>query len=105
VLCRLHENVCPAGSAGERPDPGTGRFSYVWGDALDELRRATPQARIINLEASITRSRDYAPKGINYKVNPENIACLIAAQVDCCGLANTTFSISARRAFGKHGSP
>jgi poly-gamma-glutamate capsule biosynthesis protein CapA/YwtB (metallophosphatase superfamily) len=70
------------------PIPAPVDFSYVWGDALDELRRAAPQARIINLETSITRSRDYAAKGINYKMNPENIDCLTAAQVDCCVLAN-----------------
>jgi poly-gamma-glutamate synthesis protein (capsule biosynthesis protein) len=63
-------------------------FSDVWGDALAELQRAAPHARIINLETSITQSRDYAPKGINYKMNPENIACLTAAKVDCCALAN-----------------
>ena len=62
--------------------------SYVWGDALDELQHAAPQARIVNLETSITQSRDYAPKGINYKMSPENIACLTAAEVDCCILAN-----------------
>ena len=63
-------------------------FSDVWGDALAELQRAAPHARIINLETSITQSRDYAPKEINYKMNPENIACLTAAKVDCCALAN-----------------
>ena len=36
--------------------------SYVWGAALDELNRMRPDARIINLETSITRSEDYAPK-------------------------------------------
>jgi poly-gamma-glutamate capsule biosynthesis protein CapA/YwtB (metallophosphatase superfamily) len=70
------------------PIPAPVDFSYVWGDALEELQRAAPQARIINLETSITKSRDYAPKGINYKMNPENIACLTAAGVDCCVLAN-----------------
>ncbi|MGC2203121.1 MAG: CapA family protein, partial [Stellaceae bacterium] len=70
------------------PIPAPVDFSYVWGDALDELRRAARQGRIINLETSVTRSRDYAPKGINYKMNPENIACLTAAGVDCCVLAN-----------------
>jgi poly-gamma-glutamate capsule biosynthesis protein CapA/YwtB (metallophosphatase superfamily) len=63
-------------------------FSYVWGDALTELKDAAPQARIINLETSVTRSRAYAPKGINYKMNPENIACLTAAGVNCCVIAN-----------------
>lgn len=62
--------------------------SYVWGVALDELERAQPDARIINLETSITRSEDYAPKGINYRISPENADCLAAAAIDCCALAN-----------------
>ena len=37
-------------------------FSYVWGDALAELGLARPQARIINLETSVTTSREYLPK-------------------------------------------
>jgi poly-gamma-glutamate capsule biosynthesis protein CapA/YwtB (metallophosphatase superfamily) len=70
------------------PIPAPVDFGYVWGDALDELRRAPPQVRMINLETSVTKSRDYMPKGINYKMNPENVACLTAAEVDCCVLAN-----------------
>ena len=62
--------------------------SYVWGAALDEWTRARPDARIINLETSITRSEDYEPKGINYRMSPENAACLAAAGIDCCVLAN-----------------
>lgn len=62
--------------------------SYVWGAALDELDRARPDARIINLETSITRSEDYVPKGINYRMSPENADCLVAAAIDCCALAN-----------------
>ena len=62
--------------------------SYVWGAALDELLRARPDVRIINLETSITRSDDYARKGINYRMSPENADCLVAAAVDCCVLAN-----------------
>ena len=31
-------------------------FSDVWGDALAELQRAAPHARIINLETSITQA-------------------------------------------------
>src|SRR5262245_57560557 len=34
---------------------------YVWGDALDELERTRPEARIINLETSVTRAEDYWP--------------------------------------------
>jgi len=62
--------------------------SYIWGSALEELNRAAPDARIINLETSITRSEDFAIKGINYRMSPENAECLTAAAVDCCVLAN-----------------
>lgn len=47
-----------------------------------------PDARIINLETSITRSEDHADKGINYRMSPENSDCLKAAAIDCCSLAN-----------------
>jgi poly-gamma-glutamate capsule biosynthesis protein CapA/YwtB (metallophosphatase superfamily) len=62
--------------------------SYVWGDALSELRRVKPDVRIVNLETSITESTDWQPKGINYKMHPRNITCLTAAGIDCCALAN-----------------
>ena len=61
---------------------------YVWGAALDEWSRAQPDGRIINLETSVTRSDDYIPKGINYRVSPDNAECLAAAAIDCCVLAN-----------------
>jgi poly-gamma-glutamate synthesis protein (capsule biosynthesis protein) len=62
--------------------------SYVWGQALEEFDRARPDARIVNLETSITHSEDYAPKRINYRMSPENAECLVAAGIDCCVLAN-----------------
>ncbi|HEY7242807.1 MAG TPA: CapA family protein [Xanthobacteraceae bacterium] len=61
---------------------------YVWGAALGELKRSPTDARIINLETSITRSPAFEPKGINYRMSPENARCLSAAGVDCCVLAN-----------------
>jgi poly-gamma-glutamate capsule biosynthesis protein CapA/YwtB (metallophosphatase superfamily) len=61
---------------------------YVWGDALAELEREQPDARIINLETAVTTSEERAPKGINYRMNPANAACLAAARIDCCVLAN-----------------
>lgn len=61
---------------------------YIWGAALDELARVRPDLRIVNLETAITRSDNYVPKGINYRMSPENAACLAAAGVDCCVLAN-----------------
>jgi poly-gamma-glutamate synthesis protein (capsule biosynthesis protein) len=61
---------------------------YIWGDALAELERTKPAARIVNLETSVTASDDWLDKGINYRMHPANVACLTAAGVDCCGLAN-----------------
>lgn len=64
-------------------------FAYVWGDALQELERMAVDARLVNLETSVTTSNDYWPgKGINYRMHPANIACLTTAGIDCCVLAN-----------------
>lgn len=62
--------------------------AYVWGDALADLQRVRPDARIVNLETSITRSTTPFPKGINYKMAPDNVDCLTAAGIDGCVLAN-----------------
>jgi poly-gamma-glutamate synthesis protein (capsule biosynthesis protein) len=63
--------------------------SYVWGDALAELDRVAPAARIVNLETAITRSAAPWPgKGIHYRMHPDNVGCLTAAGIDCCVLAN-----------------
>ncbi len=70
------------------PIPVPVNVAYIWGDALDALRRKRPDARIVNLETSITRSEDYEAKGINYRISPENAECLRAAAIDCCALAN-----------------
>ena len=70
------------------PIPRPVDFSYVWGDALEELKRVGPHARIINLETAVTKSEDYEDKGINYRMHPANIGCITAAGIDCCSLAN-----------------
>lgn len=70
------------------PIPRPAGFSYIWGDALDELDTVHPDARIINLETSITISDEPVPKGINYRMSPANAPCLTAAGIDCCVLAN-----------------
>ena len=64
-------------------------FGYIWGDALAELDRIRPDARIVNLETSVTASDDASPqKGIHYRMHPANVGCLTAAKLDCCALAN-----------------
>jgi poly-gamma-glutamate capsule biosynthesis protein CapA/YwtB (metallophosphatase superfamily) len=71
------------------PIPRLANSAYIWGDALEELQRVAPGARIINLETSITRSDDYwKDKGINYRMHPANVVCLNAARIDVCALAN-----------------
>ncbi|MGH7446110.1 MAG: CapA family protein [Longimicrobiales bacterium] len=70
------------------PIPRAVDHAYVWGDALDVLADVRPDARIINLETSITTSERAARKGINYRMHPENVGVLTAAGIDCCVLAN-----------------
>jgi poly-gamma-glutamate capsule biosynthesis protein CapA/YwtB (metallophosphatase superfamily) len=71
------------------PIPRPVDFAYIWGAALDALRRAAPDLRIINLETAVTASEDAWPgKGIQYRMHPANLPCLTAAGIDCCILAN-----------------
>ncbi len=73
------------GGAIPRPMPLAG----PWGDALDELERAAPDARIVNLETALTRSPSAWPgKLVHYRTSPENAALLSAARIDVCALAN-----------------
>ena len=74
--------------AANGPIPRSVGPAYIWGAALDEFARMRPHSRIINLETSITHSEDYEPKGINYRMSPENAECLRAAAIDCCVLGN-----------------
>jgi poly-gamma-glutamate synthesis protein (capsule biosynthesis protein) len=93
---RLHEPYVRSATAyidfaeqanGAIPTPV--RFDYPWGDALPELEIRAPDARIINLETTVTRSDDYRKGGhIHYRMHPDNVPCLTAAGIDCCVLAN-----------------
>ncbi len=70
------------------PIPRGADAAYIWGDALAHLEREAPDARIVNLETAVTAAGERAPKGINYRMSPANAACLAAARIDCCVLAN-----------------
>ncbi len=70
------------------PIPRQVEFSYIWGDALDSLARHSPQARLMNLETTITSSDRWEDKGINYRMHPGNVPAITAAKIDCCCLAN-----------------
>jgi poly-gamma-glutamate synthesis protein (capsule biosynthesis protein) len=72
---------------GDIPQPVD--WSWPWGDALQFLAYAGCDARIINLETSITTSGDYVPgKAVHYRMNPANAEALTAVRPDACVLAN-----------------
>jgi poly-gamma-glutamate synthesis protein (capsule biosynthesis protein) len=92
---RLHEgyvrdarDYVALAEAASGPIPRPVDFAYVWGDALAELERAAPQARLVNLETAVTTSDAFWPKGINYRMHPRNVPVLAAAGIDACALAN-----------------
>lgn len=70
------------------PIPRPSTYDYPWGEALAELDRAAPWARIVNLETAITTSSEREPKGINYRMHPANARAIAAAGINCCVLAN-----------------
>jgi len=77
------------GEEANGPIAGPVDFPYIWGDTLAKMERAAPDVRIINLETSTTGSDDFwEDKEIHYRMNPKNIACLTAAKIDFCSLAN-----------------
>ena len=64
-------------------------FSWPWGDALHIIDDAAADLWLVNLETSITRSDDYEPgKAVHYRMNPANLPCVAAADVDICTIAN-----------------
>jgi poly-gamma-glutamate capsule biosynthesis protein CapA/YwtB (metallophosphatase superfamily) len=64
-------------------------FAWPWGDALQVLDDVAPDARIVNLETSITGGGEFAPgKSVHYRMHPANVPCLAAARPDVTVLAN-----------------
>jgi len=62
--------------------------AYPWGEAAVEWQKHSPELKIVNLETAVTVSSDRAVKGINYRMHPANVDCLLSAGFDCCVLAN-----------------
>jgi poly-gamma-glutamate synthesis protein (capsule biosynthesis protein) len=86
---RSAEGYLELAEAATGPIPRPVDAAYIWGDALSELERRKPQARVINLETAVTTSEDAWPdKGIHYRMHPMNVGCLTAAGLDCSVLAN-----------------
>jgi poly-gamma-glutamate synthesis protein (capsule biosynthesis protein) len=71
------------------PIPQPVDVTWPWGDVLPVLDDLAPDARVVNLETSVTRSDDFAPgKAVHYRMDPANLACLAAVRPDACVLAN-----------------
>jgi poly-gamma-glutamate capsule biosynthesis protein CapA/YwtB (metallophosphatase superfamily) len=71
------------------PIPQPAGFSWLWGDALAVLDEVAPDARVINLETSVTRSADFAAgKAVHYRMSPDNLPAVTVAHTDVCVLAN-----------------
>ncbi|MCA1782445.1 MAG: CapA family protein [Intrasporangiaceae bacterium] len=63
--------------------------TWPWGEALVELHRLREAAVVMNLETTVTQRDDFAPgKPVHYRMNPENLGCLLAVHPDVCVLAN-----------------
>jgi poly-gamma-glutamate synthesis protein (capsule biosynthesis protein) len=63
--------------------------SWPWGEALAEVAHSRPAVLVVNVETSITRAAAFARgKAVHYRMNPDNLPCLLAAGPDVCVLAN-----------------
>ncbi|MFG1953904.1 CapA family protein [Micromonospora sp. NPDC048830] len=75
--------------AANGPVPCPAPPAWPWGDALDLLDELRPDVRVVNLETAVTGRGTHAPaKAIHYRMHPPNLACLTAARLDVCALAN-----------------
>jgi poly-gamma-glutamate synthesis protein (capsule biosynthesis protein) len=71
------------------PVPRPMEFAAIWADVIDEIAHRQAAVCVVNLETAVTVSEDAWPgKGINYRMHPGNVGCLVAATIDCCVLAN-----------------
>ncbi|MFE0591232.1 CapA family protein [Micromonospora echinospora] len=71
------------------PVPRPAPPAWPWGEALGLLDALRPDVRMVNLETAVTGRGAHAPaKAIHYRMHPGNLACLTAARLDVCALAN-----------------
>lgn len=64
-------------------------FAWPWGEALPIIDEINPDARVINLESSVTEDGMFAPdKSVHYRMSRANLPCVTAGKPDVCVLAN-----------------
>ncbi|MFI8962977.1 CapA family protein [Streptomyces sp. NPDC053493] len=73
-----------SGAVPRRAPPG-----YPWGEALELVDAARPDARVVNLETAVTRHAVPVPgKSVHYRMDPANLPALTAVRPDVVVLAN-----------------
>ncbi|MFJ9810941.1 CapA family protein [Streptomyces sp. NPDC101158] len=71
------------------PVPRSVAPAYPWGEALDLIDAGRPDARVVNLETSVTRRAEPFPgKAVHYRMHPANLPALAAVRPDVVVLAN-----------------
>lgn len=69
--------------------PNQVSYEYIWGDGLDILSKSEADARVINLETSLTTEDDFwTGKGVHYRMHPKNVELFNVAGIDVCVLGN-----------------
>ncbi|MFD1095787.1 CapA family protein [Salegentibacter chungangensis] len=61
-------------------------YFYPWGDLLDFLKKT--DLNILNLETTLTESKERVPKVFNFKAEPDKVQTLIAAKIGAVTIAN-----------------
>ncbi len=61
-------------------------YLYPWGNIIPLLK--TADLRVVNLETTLTKSMQKAPKVFNFKSDPKNVKSLKEAHIDVVSLAN-----------------
>lgn len=96
---RTYVEIAEEAGAVVPEDPG---YTYVWGDALDELGARAPDLRIVNLETAVTdHDEPWPDKGIHYRMHPANVRVLTAAGLDGVIVANNHVLDWGRRGLGE----
>ncbi len=61
-------------------------YRYPWGDMLPLLKKT--DLNIVNLETTLTTSKNSVPKTFNFKADPDKVQCLTRANIEYVTLAN-----------------
>ena len=87
-VCRSARDYVRLAERRHGPLPAPLPFAHVWGDLPEDLAAARCDLRLVNLETAVTARGAPEPKGINYRMHPDNMPVLAAGGIDGCGLSN-----------------